>query len=286
MVTEIKITNKTTGDEAIIGGDSLSFILDSIDFDEPSVSLESYELPYQIGKSITGVTVGTRKPSISGYVVADMTDVNTSGMSWSDYFDKSREIIEEKKKELNKLISIYNDLCITAAGYMLDARPTSPVKYSKTEKQNNEVLCYFTINLECFNPLFRKLTYNLHMESPNTSYIINNDGESEIGLTFSCEFTGTVVNPKFTNVTTDKYIEVQKTFSAGDKIYIYTDIGDENVMLVGTPWESLVGYVSISSDYIKLQIGENSLQYTAKSGASNMNVYASHTPRYFNIKEM
>ena len=54
------------------------FVLDSIDWDMPTIEQETYRVPFQIGKTLEGMTVGTRKPSLVGYVVADTAIINPS----------------------------------------------------------------------------------------------------------------------------------------------------------------------------------------------------------------
>ena len=76
------IRNIENGEEQEIGFDSPVFVLDSIDWDSPSISMESYRVPFQIGQTLSGVTVGTRKPTVKGCGVADMGKIGALGKAW------------------------------------------------------------------------------------------------------------------------------------------------------------------------------------------------------------
>ena len=79
MIDKIVIRNIENGEEQEISSDNPVFVLDSIDWDSPSISMESYRVPFQIGQTLSGVTVGTRKPTVTGYVVADMSKIEALG---------------------------------------------------------------------------------------------------------------------------------------------------------------------------------------------------------------
>lgn len=73
MINEIAIGNGT-GNSVTIGNDpakDYDFVLDSVDWDTPAVTMNTCHIPNQLGVSLNGVTVGTRKPMIAGYVVAN-----------------------------------------------------------------------------------------------------------------------------------------------------------------------------------------------------------------------
>ena len=71
MVQEIKIQNTVTGKSLKINKSDRPFILQSVNWDTPAVTMESYRVPFQIGETLSGVMVGTRKPTITGYIVSN-----------------------------------------------------------------------------------------------------------------------------------------------------------------------------------------------------------------------
>lgn len=290
MINEITIVNGA-GDSVTIGNDpskDYDFILDSIDWDTPAVTMNTYNIPNQIGVSFNGVTVGTRKPIVAGYVVANTKNIDTAGLTWEEYYKKQLEMIEANKEKLNNIISVMSDVVIVASNYELDGRPSLPPKYATDEERNNEVMCYFELNFECFNPLFHENASNeLEMPNAGTEYTLNNDGHATIGMSITMDFTGTVENPEFTNATSGETVKVEKTFAAGDRIIITTSVGDEDIYIVQNGIQhSHVYLASVYSTFPKLHVGNNRLSFSATNGASNMNVNVTYMKEYYTIKEM
>ena len=290
MINEIVIGNGT-GDSVTIGNDpskDYDFILDSIDWDTPAITMNTYKIPNQVGASLNGVTVGTRKPVIAGYVVANTKNIDTAGLTWEDYYKKQLEMIEANKEKLNSIISVMRDVVITVNDYALDGRPSLPPKYATDENRNNEVMCYFELNFECFKPLFHTNTSTkLEMPNAGTEYTLNNDGQATIGMHITIDFTGTVENPTFTNVTRGETVKVEKTFKAGDRIIITTEVGDEDIYIAqGNTQHSHVYLASVDSTFPKLQVGNNRLSFSATNGASNMDVNVTYMKEYYTVKEM
>ena len=87
MVNEIKIRNVVTNESITLNKEGNEFILDLIDWDKPSIGMETYEVPFQIGENLLGVTVGYREPLISGYVIADMSGESLLGKTWNEYYE-------------------------------------------------------------------------------------------------------------------------------------------------------------------------------------------------------
>lgn len=290
MINEIAIGNGT-GNSVTIGNDpakDYDFVLDSVDWDTPAVTMNTYHIPNQIGALLNGVTVGTRKPMIAGYVVANTKKIDMTGLTWEEYYKKQQDMIETNKEKLNSIISVMRDVVIRANNYVLDGRPSLPPKYATDEKRNNEVMCYFELNFECFNPLFHTdVSTKLEMLNAGTEYTLNNDGQATIGMRITIDFTGTVENPTFTNVTRGETVKVEKTFAAGDRIIITTAVGDENIYIAhGSVSYSHVYLASVDSTFPKLQVGNNRLSFSATNGASNMNVNVTCMKEYYTLKEM
>ena len=315
MIDKIIIRNIENGEEQEISSDSPVFVLDSIDWDSPSVSMESYRVPFQIGQTLSGVTVGTRKPTVTGYVVADMSKIEALGKTWEEFFNEQKQQIEESKKKLDKLISVYQDVVIKAGEYFLDARPTQPPKYSTERKENNEVMCLFTLEFECYNPLFYSESKIVELASISSDFhfpliiptesgvvfgkimrrqslIVENDGDSAVGciITIAAE-GGQVKNPSVYNVNTGKKIALDGvTLNDGDIVTINTNIGEENVIQhirSESKDVSLIGYVRTGSDYIQIEQGSAFYAYEVdEQYKNNIIVSISYVERYFNIRGM
>lgn len=315
MINEINIKNIITGASIDFMSDKAPFVIDEIDWDSPTVSMESYRVPYQVGTTLSGVTVGTRKPSITGYVIADMSNEGILGMTWKEYFDIQKKKVEENKLKLDKLISVYQDVIIQTGEYYLFARPTQPPKYSNTEKQNNEVLCYFTIEFECYNPLFYKQSklvnlamtvdlFHFPLTIPKTEKVVfgevlrrqsisvENDGDADVGCTIKIYASGgSVKNPKIYNVNTEEFIEFEDVMlNNGDYITITTDIGEENAIKhIASTTEniSVIGNIKAKSKFFQIRQGNNYYAYSVEEEyINNVEVSIEYTERYFNVRGM
>ena len=314
MIDKIAIRNIENGEEQEISSDNPVFVLDSIDWDSPSISMESYRVPFQIGQTLSGVTVGTRKPTVTGYVVADMSKIEALGKTWEEFFNEQEQQIEESKRKLDKLISVYQDVVIKAGEYFLDARPTQPPKYSTERKENNEVMCFFTLEFECYNPLFysqgkqislaeteglfhfpliippEKVVFGRIMK--RQSVLIENNGDSKVGCIIVIKAVGgTVENPKIYNVNTNDFISFEDvTLKDGDYITINTEIGEENAVkhsIEDSRDISVIGNITYGSKFLQIEQGASYYAYeVGEAYKNNVDVSIEFTEHYFNIKGM
>lgn len=311
MVDGIAIRNIVSGVEQEISFNNSVFVLDSIDWDSPSISMESYRVPFQIGQTLSGVTVGTRKPTVTGYVVADMSKITALGKTWEEFFNEQERQIEESKLVLDKLISVYQDVIIKIGEYSLSARPTQSPKYSTEYKENNEVMCLFTLEFECYDPLFYSESKVVDLASiigefhfpliippegvvfgkimRRKSTLIENAGDSNVGCIITITAVGgQVKDPSVYNVNTGKKIVLEGvTMNDGDIITINTNVGEENVIhhvQSESKDVSLIGYVKTGSDYIQIEQGSAYYAYDVdEQYENNIEVSISYTERYFNI---
>lgn len=291
------------------------FVLDEIDWDSPSVSMETYRVPYQIGETLAGVMVGIRKPTIIGYIVADMKEQSTLGMSWNEYYKLQEQKIEESKLVLDRLISIYQNVRIEANGYCLNAKPTQPPKYSVNEMENNEVLCRFELGFECYEPLFYQNSkiidlalvegkFHFPLIIPEgkgivlgevkrrQSMSIENSGDVNTGCIIKITATGGVVkNPKVYNVNTGEFIGFENvTLNDGDYIVIDTNIGEENaVKHIAEERKdvSVIGNMTKGSKFIQIQHGNNFYAYEVEQEyKNNVEISITFMEKYFNVRGM
>lgn len=315
MINKVNILNIVTNNSLELDKAGNKFVLDEIDWDSPSVSMGTYRVPYQVGETLAGVMVGTRKPTITGYIIADMSKQSTLGMSWTEYYDLQEQMIEESKLVLDKVISIYQNVQIEANDYYLDARPTQPPKYSNNERENNKVLCYFELEFECYSPLFYRSskTVNLAMVigkfhfplvlpkieklifgeiMRRQSINIENNGDANAGCIIKISANGgSVKDPKVYNVNTGDYIGFESvTLQDGDYITITTEIGEENAIKhISETAEnvSVVGNITQGSKFIQIQQGNTFYAYdVGEEYRNNIEVQVMFTEKYFNLRGM
>lgn len=314
MIKQIRIQNMETNDILEFVADKPPFVIDTIDWDMPSVSMDSYRVPFQVGTTLSGVTVGTRKPTVTGYITANLEQDEILGMTWKEYFEKQEKAIQENKMKLDKLISVYQDVLIIVGEYFLKARPTQSPKYSTDMKENNEVLCYFSLEFECYNPLFYKGSkfislamissgFHFPLVIPPEKVIfgeifrrqsisIENNGDADVGCIIRIKANGGVVkNPKIYNVNTNEFLDFDGvTLDNGDYITIKTDIGEENAVKhdISTATDiSVIGNLKPKSKFFQIKQGSNFYAYSvAEDYVNNIEVSIEFTERYFNVRGM
>lgn len=300
MIQELQIINKVNGQQLSLARDgSTQYVLDEIDWDVPSVSFSTYRVPFQIGVSLSGVELGTRKPSITGYVVSRLHGMEFLGRGWNEFLEAQLQDIEQKKYELNRVINPLQDIRVIVGDYFIEGRPSSAVKFSSKENENNEVLCMFTIDINCFSPMFRlnkgkqtvfaqvqnkfhfplvlKETGNI-MGIVSRQKIVNviNDGDCDIGGIIKLEAVGgTVQNPTIFNVDTQEQFMIRLTLDDGDYLLINTKIGEESVIhhdanYFGTGQskdENVIGDVLEGSSFFQFKQGSNLYGYSVEEGS-------------------
>lgn len=317
MVNSIVFTNQSTGESITVHRAQAPYVLESIDWDSPSVTPTTYRVPFQIGETLNGIVVGTRKPLLTGYVVADTMNESYKHRTWKEYYAQQELEIQKNKQKLNKVFNVYQDILISADGYFLKVRPTRPVKYATDNVSNNEIMCMFSVEFECYEePLFYKKSKQVNLatikgmfkfpmtltEDATDEFVafgeiergiakeLLNDGDIPIGCTITIEAKGgSVVSPKVYDVSTGKGIALSSTtITDGQRAIIVTEIGKENAILHNVNGEntSLIGALSIESEYFQLNQGSNFYIASATSGNENMYVSVNYTEKYFNIETM
>lgn len=314
MIDEITIQNMRTGETIVMNKTgNTGLVISEIDWDSASVTNESYRIPFQIGETLSSTVVGTRVPTITGYVVSNNTPI--LGTTWEEYYNAQKEDIENKKDNLNKFISIYDTYRIIAGDFYLEGIPRQPIKYSYDENENNEVLCLFEIEIGCYDPTFKRVGGNtetfyelinmFHLPMNPTSSdplvfgerrittqkTINNMGDVSTGMVIAIEpLYGSVSGFTITNVSTGEQFKITYTMDMDSYIVLNTRLGEEDIYIVDREsgdTQSLISVIDIDSAFLQLQRGENLiLCETSNEADGELDVTIEYTERFFNIKEM
>lgn len=320
MIQELQIINKVNGQQLSLAMDgSTQYVLDEVDWDVPSVSFSEYRVPFQIGVSLYGTEIGTRKPSITGYVVSKVHGMEFLGKGWNEFLEAQLQDVEQKKYELNRVINPLQDIRVIVGDYFIEGRPSSAVKFSSKENENNEVLCMFTIDINCFSPMFRlnkgkqtvlamvqpkfrfpwilKETGNI-MGIVSNKKIVNviNDGDCDIGGIIKLEaVVGTVQNPTIFNVDTQEQFMIRLKLLEGDYLLINTKIGEENVIHHHVNYlstgkskdENVIADVIEGSTFFQFKQGSNLYGYSVEQGSNAfVNLTIDMDELFFNLKGM
>lgn len=113
------------------------------------------------------------------------------------------------------------------------------------------------------------------------SNIFSNESDIASGVTIEISTIGTVVNPIVYNETTNKFIGVNYTLSAGDKLIITTGVGNKKVVLERNgDRTNLINKLMRNSTFFQLERGTNQVRCEASSGGENMFVYVNYRNEY------
>lgn len=113
--------------------------------------------------------------------------------------------------------------------------------------------------------------------------VIENKGNVATPLVI--EFYGPAENPEVKNVTTGEYIKVLKNLLKGEKLNITTAFGNKKVELVKEDGSvtNAFGYIDLNSTFFGLEVGNNTLEYSADSGEDEAKVEISFKNRFVGI---
>ena len=313
MIDEITIRNKRTGEEIVMDKTgNTGFIISEIDWDKAKVTNESYRIPFQIGETLSGTVVGTRVPTITGYVVS--LQAPELGTTWEEYYNGLKQKIEDGKDKLNRFISIYDDYEIIVGEYYLTGRPTQPIKYSYDENENNEVLCLFELEFGCYDPMFQisngtdekfyevknMFRFPIHPTSDNplvfgieetvTRKTIINNGDVSCGFVMTIRpLYASTSGFVLTNINTGEQFKLTYDANTDDYIVLNTLLGEEDIYIVNEEsgkTQSLIPVIDIDSTFLQLQRGENELMYETNEENGRLDVDITYFERFFNIKEI
>lgn len=320
MIRELSIINKTNGKQISLAMDGTTpYVLDKIDWDVPSVDFNTYRVPHQIGVSLSSVEIKTRQPTIRGYVVSDLSGESFIGKGWDEFLEAQLQDIEQKKYDLNRTINPLQEIRIVIGEYFIDGIPSTAVKFSNAETENNEVLCMFTIDISCFSSMFKlskgkqtvlaqieprfmfpwvlKETGNVMSVISNQKIInVTNNGDCDIGGVIKLEAVGgTVENPTIFNVSTQERFKIRVTLQEGDYLLINTKIGEESVVhhfanYFGTGNQkdvNVIADVEEESTFFQFKQGSNLYGYSVEHGSDVfVNLTINMDEQFFNLKGM
>ncbi len=296
MIEEIKITSLAgRGDLILKKQDFRGYWLGPVDWGQVQGQHQGYHYYNQVGESIVSTTVGTRPLSIAGWVV-----------------DGSGETLQSRCDFLNAFISPVEDYILEYKGKKIQFRPDISIAYSPEYIKNNEKVRRFLIQATCPFPLFsdmentrvtfdfsqkmfrfptgfgRKSPLVFAITSKTYSVEIENKGGFSTGLIAKIRFSGEVQNPRLVNLTTEKFVGVNRTFSRYEQLEISTAPGSKYMKLytVNGGQENLIKYRDFRNNWIQLQPGINRLALDCDNldQRPNMDVIVSFTPLYLEVQ--
>lgn len=264
------------------------YILNSFDAGAPKSNLITTSAPGQDGKTVENQLLDERTPSITLTIHGDNVD---------DLYQKRRKLFTVFSPKLSGVLQYTNDAGTRAIPCIVDGEPTAKARvgcgmqvliqlfcpdpyWLDTEESKAEMALWmgdFEFPLEIPEDTGVELGHRM------SNLIVNayNPGDVDCGLRIEFTALASVEKPSILNVNTRELMKVKRTMAAGDKIIIYTALGNETVrMNHGGVETNVMNYIDIESDFLQLHTGDNLLRYDAESGLDNLECAVYYTPKY------
>ena len=300
MIESVKLVNLVTNKELQLGMDNEEYLIEEggIDWGTIETNHSTFQYPTQIGVYKTSTQLGTREPSITGWIVG-----------------KTISEIEDKKLVLSKTVNPLQDIRIVADGYYLEGVPATTVKFSSSYKENNEVMCKYLIQVFCPFPMWNRVSeigvsiadtqgmfgfplifkpegniFGLRKNSLFTD--VYNYGAIEVGMQLTLVARGVVNNPMVMNIKTKEYIKINKTLQEGETVVINTSKGERSVMGVSPNGvkSSYFSYFDYDNSWLQLPVGTSTFTYKTYDSDGNeddtykrLDVNVSYRPVLYSI---
>lgn len=138
------------------------------------------------------------------------------------------------------------------------------------------------ISVLCPDPFFEDYTTTTTaLTTAGTAVTVANAGDEEAGAVFTLTASGSVSNPTIYNTTTGQTFGLTLNMASGDTVTIDTRRGSLRATLThnGTA-TNVINNMTNGSSWIKLQPGNNSINYNASSGGASLTCSVAFTPIY------
>lgn len=296
MIERIEITSLSgRGSVSMETRDYHGYWLGPVDWGSVEGQHQTYSYYNQIGESIVSTTALPRALSITGWVI-----------------DAGLGTLQSRCDFLNKFFSPTEDYSLEYKGKKINFRPDSSIHYSPIRQENNAIVRKFLIQATCPYPLFtdnedtevtfdstgkmfrfptdwgqsEPIVFAVIGEAYNKE--INNTGSFQTGIVAKIRFAGDVINPRLKNLTTDKFIGVNRTFQKGERLEISTVLGNKYMTLYTEDGQArnIIKNRDFRTTWIQLEPGGNILAIDCDdlSQRGNMEITVSFTPLYLEVQ--
>ena len=255
-------------------GESITFTYNAgflinkpVGIDTLQVSLSQATGIDQVGATIQSANVQPRPVTVSGILVG--------------------EFLKNNKEKLLSVVRPDLTAKLYADDYYLNVRPTSTPTIDPTAK-----FAKFQFSVLAAYPYWQK-DENAKVELSSIEYgfkfpwnisreyyfgkiveakFFNIVNRGQIPVPFTATFfaRGDCVNPKITNVNTGKFMAINKTLVAGERVVV--EITHERTYVTSSADGDIRGALSLKSTLNKLEVGDNVLKPEADEGKSQLEV--------------
>lgn len=255
-------------------GESITFTYNAgflinkpIGIDTLQVSLSQATGIDQVGATIQSANVQPRPVTVSGTLVG--------------------EFVANNKEKLLSVVRPDLTAKLYADDYYLNVRPTSTptidptAKFSKFQfsvlaaypywqKDENAKVELSTVEYGFKFPWNISKEYYFGKIVETQFFNITNMGQIPVPFTATFFARGDCVNPKLTNVNTGKFMEINKSLIAGERVVV--EITHDRTYVTSSVDGDIRGALSLKSTLNRLEVGDNVLKPEAEEGKSQLEV--------------
>lgn len=280
-----KVTFTNSRGESVEFGDS-PFYLQSIEgLGEVSANIQTQKSPYLDGSTYLDALLDEREIEIEfviSYPFGTYEDVSNA-----------RSLIAKvcNPKLGPGTLRYENDYIVRIITAVADSVPEYPDKNSRTRVLQKGKVTFvapdpywksLAIGEEpAFKPLFQfPFTDPFQMGLQQDRRMIINDGDAPTPI--FVEFFGPAVNPIIRNNSTGEFIKVNQELLEGERMVIDTSEESKSVHFIDETGaiRNVFYWIDLDSEFFKLQIGENDIEYTADNDVQGAIVNISYNKRY------
>lgn len=242
--------------------------------------------PYQDGATYIDTNLDTRSLTLNVSLISDSRDGLNS---------LRHEISRVFNPKLGKGLLLYsNGLTQRDIEVVVDGPPEFPVGDAKGkwfQRTSIHLIApdpywrdVFTENykLEDFVAHFHfAFKFPVRFASRGDSKLLINKGD--VPTPIKVTFRGETKNPMITNLTTGKFIKVNRSIPSGYSLILNTEFGNKRVEIVAPDGvvENAMHYIDLESDFFNLDVGENRFSFITDGGKPE--VYVEYKNRYLSV---
>lgn len=242
-------------------------------FGEVGANVQLQKAPFQDGSTHIDTRLQERNPYLEFVIVAD---------DWSNLSNYRKHVARVFNPKINGRFELsYDDKT-----YVLESIPENVPFFADEDAVGKSQVV--SVNFVCPNPYWKSPTIQEEpmaafvelFEFPSDYWTVGADGDlyfemgteghtrtfvnkGDSSVPIKIRIKGPTANPCLTNLTTGELIKVRRQLGADDVLEINTEDGNKSVLLNG---ENAFNWIDLSSTFFKLEVGENTLQFTADSG--------------------
>lgn len=294
---KVTIRNITSGDYVILDEDGKDYLLDQdgLDLGVVTTNLNTTEYIDLVGSHLDSIQLKPRDVSITGWIIG-----------------KDLEEIKTRKRVLDSLINVQENIAIEYNGYALDVSLDASIQYSTKWLEDNDCMVKFLIQGTALFPLFRLVDAYLFASSSKKISLFHfpwsipadegtKFGFYEIGSTrylantgdLNTGFTATITadkedidSPKLINTVTGDFIQINRILELGESLVINTEAGQQSAFIERPNGRiNALNFVTLASNLnMKLKRGMNSMVVLNANGQEpELYFLVKYAPRFLEV---